>query len=113
MNRAAELGGGSGGRREISAARQARLHRRRNPIATDNDNRSLPCPIRLLLPSWDEYMCAGLEIVFATRDQIHDFSVLRNYNGFLAVLVFDLQSIPLDFLHLLRDRSIGHGAIRL
>ena len=37
-------------------------------------------------------MRAGLEIVFATRDQIHDFSVLRNDNCFLAVLVFDLQS---------------------
>jgi hypothetical protein len=51
-------------------------------------------------------MRSGLQIVFACRDQIHDFLVLRNDNGFLAVLVLDLPRVPLDFLHLLRDRSL-------
>ena len=57
-------------------------------------------------------MRPGLEIVLATGDKVDDFGVARDDNGLLAILVFDLQRVPLDFLHLLRDGSIGHGAIR-
>src|SRR4029077_2546307 len=88
------------------------LHGRRNSIATDHDDRSLPCPVALLLPAGDEHMRASLQIGLAASDKVDDFGVARNDNGLLAILVFDMQRVPLDLLHLLRNRSIGHGAIR-
>ena len=66
----------------------------------------------LLLPAGDEHMRASLQIGFTASDKVDDFGVTRDDNGLLAILVFDLQRVPFDFLHLLRDGSIGHGAIR-
>src|SRR5271169_3966060 len=66
----------------------------------------------LLLPAGNEHMRASLQIGLTTSDEVDDFGVARDDNGLLAILVFDLQRVPLDFLHLLRDGSIGHGAIR-
>ena len=81
------------------------LHRRRYPIATDNDDRCLPCAITLLLPAGDEHMRASLQIGLTASDKVDDFGVARDDNGLLAILVFDLQRVPLDFLQLLRDGS--------
>jgi hypothetical protein len=91
---------------------QSALHRRRDPVATDYDDRCKPRAITLLLPAGNEHIRSGLEIVLATGDKVDDFGVARDDNGLLAILVFDLQRVPLDLLHLLRDCSIGHGAIR-
>jgi hypothetical protein len=43
------------------------LHRRRDTIATDNDNGRLPCAIRLFLPARYEYMRGGLQVALVTR----------------------------------------------
>src|SRR6202040_3984469 len=77
----------------------------------DNDDGCLPCTIALLLPAGDEHMRSGLQIGLTASDKVDDFGVARDDNGLLAILVFYLQRVPLDFLHLLRDGSIGHGAI--
>ena len=58
-------------------------------------------------------MRASLQIGLAARDKVYHFSILWNDNRLLAVLIFDLQRIPFDFLHLLRDCSVGHRAIGL
>jgi hypothetical protein len=96
----------------LRVSKRSFLHRRRNPVATDNDDRCLPCAVALLLPTGDEHMLASLQIGLTASDKVDDFGVARDDNGLLAILVFDLQRVPLDFLHLLRDGSIGHGTIR-
>ena len=69
------------------------LHRRRYPIATDNDDRCLPCAIALLLPARDEHMRACLQIGLTASDKVDDFGVARDDNGLLAILVFDLSNV--------------------
>jgi hypothetical protein len=98
-------------RLQRSGSESLRLHRRRYPIATDNYDRCLPRAIALLLPAGNEHMCASLQIGLTASDKVDDFGVARDDNCLLAILVFDLQRVPLDFLHLLRDRSIGHRAV--
>ena len=73
---------------------QSALHRRRNPVATDNDDRCPPCTVALLLPAGDEHMLASLQIGLTASDKVDDFGVARDDNGLLAILVFDLQLVP-------------------
>jgi hypothetical protein len=51
----------------VTATEIIALHRRRNTIATDNNNGRLPCAIRLFLPARYEYMGAGLQVALVTR----------------------------------------------
>ena len=57
------------------------LHRRRNSIATDYDDRCLPCAVALLLPAGDEHMRASLQIGLTASDKVDDFGVARDDNG--------------------------------
>src|SRR6185437_8533727 len=95
----------------ISCANEA-LHGRRDPIATDNNDRRLPYAITLLFPTGNEHMRASLQIGLAARDKLYNFGVLWDDNRLLAVLIFNLKGISLHFLYLLGDSTIGHRAIR-
>ena len=50
----------------VLATKRTALHRRRDPIATNNNNGRLPCAIGLLLPARYEYMGAGLQVALVT-----------------------------------------------
>jgi hypothetical protein len=51
----------------VLATKRTALHRRRDTIATNNDNGRLPCAIRRFLPARYEYVGAGLQVALVTR----------------------------------------------
>src|SRR5947207_2029534 len=86
-------------------------HRRSNAVAADGDGRRFERPV-LLLIGGSENFGARPEFALVGRHKGHDGRVLRDHDLLLSVLVFQPDLVALHALYHLRDRGIGHSAVR-